>query len=342
MGERKEVGSVWRLPRWAAGLGVLLVIGCGHNPTQPDPPTPTAPTITCPAPIEALAHKNVLPTVTFDNPSPQGGQAPVAVSCSPASGAQFPLGDSMVTCTATDVASRTGTCDFTVTVDPVPQIARTKFMAFGDSLTAGQTSPAPTVLVLDVEDSYPTKLLVMLSDRYQDQTITMVNEGASGHLAENDYSRFQDAMRADRPEVVLLMEGANDLNTYGEASIPKIVGALEQMIGDARSRGAVVFLATLPPQNPDGKNGHHAGLLPELNTQIAMAAADEGATLVDLYGTLGTWVGYIGADGLHPTPEGYQRIAEVWQDAIEGRLETAGGGQTSVAGPRPTLALRRR
>ncbi len=325
-----------------AGLGMALVGSCGGGSTQPDPPpNPSAPTITCPATVEALAHKGVLPTVTFDTPVAQGGQAPVGVACSPASGTKFPLGDSSVTCTATDAGSRTGTCDFTVTVDAVPQITKTKFMAFGDSLTAGTTSPAPTVLVLDLEDSYPTKLLALLSGRYLDQTITMINEGAPGHFVETDFSRFQDAMRADRPQVLLLMEGANDLNTYGEPSITHIVGSLEQMVSDARSRGAVVFLATLPPQNPAGKNGHHANLLPELNDQIARTAADEGATLVDLFGEMGTWKGYIGADGLHPTAEGYQRIAEIWRDAIQKQLER-GAESTAVPAPAFTLAAPRR
>ena len=101
---------------------------------------------------------------------------------------------------------------------------------------------------------------------------------------------------------------------------------------------AVVFLATLPPQNPDGKNGHHAGLLPELNDQIARTAADEGAILVDLYRELGTWRGYIGADGLHPTAEGYQRIAEIWRDAIQEQFEK-GGGASGLPAPQLTLAI---
>ena len=122
---------------------------------------------------------------------------------------------------------------------------------------------------------------------------------------------------------------------------PQIFGkyVLERQI--AVGGMAVVFLATLPPQNPDGKNGHHAGLLPELNDQIARTAADEGAILVDLYRELGTWRGYIGADGLHPTAEGYQRIAEIWRDAIQEKFEK-GGGSSDMPAPQLTLAIPRR
>jgi lysophospholipase L1-like esterase len=342
MGERSE-GLRARWPRGlAASIMVALATSCGGSPSRPDPPPPpSAPTLTCPSTVDALAHKGNLPNVTFDLPVAQGGQAPVSVSCDPASGTEFPLGESSVTCTATDARSQTGTCTFTVAVSPVPQIAKTKFMAFGDSLTLGTTSPAPGILVLSVADSYPTKLLALLSGRYLDQKITVVNEGLSGRFAADDFPRFQDAMRAVQPQVVLLMEGANDLNNPGEQpAIPKIVGALEKMVDDARSRGAIVFLATLPPQNPDGRNGHHADELPELNRQIAEAAADEGATLVDLYGMLGTYVGYIGVDGLHPTPVGYQRIAEIWRDAIEEQLEEA-ASQTALPSPMLRAARRR-
>ena len=36
---------------------------------------------------------------------------------------------------------------------------------------------------------------------------------------------------------------------------------------------------------------------------------------------MGTYVGYIGVDGLHPTPEGYTKIAEIWRDAIQAAYE---------------------
>ena len=179
-------------------------------------------------------------------------------------------------------------------------------------------------------------LLAMMSARYLDQTITMVNEGYPGKKAVDDFSRFQDAMRADTPQVVLLMHGANDLNSDGRDAINGILGALEKMIDDAKSRGAKVYLATLPPQDPNGQRGHGAPYLPELNRGIIATANDEGATVVDLFGQLGgNPAGIVGVDGLHPTPEGYQKIAEIWRDSIESSLELP------PAAPAPTLTTRR-
>ena len=332
-----------QLPQAVVGVVIAACVACGgHGGPTVVPPPPGAPTVACPANITAPAHNGVIPEVTFDAPAAQGGQAPVSVACSPASGTQFQIGDTPVVCTASDSGGQTGNCTFSVTVSVVPQISLTKFMAFGDSLTSGTTSPAPGILTLNEPDSYPSKLLAMMSARYLDQTITMANEGYPGKKAVDDFSRFQDAMRADTPQVVLLMHGANDLNGGGGDAIPGILGSLEKMIDDARSRGAKVYLATLPPQDPNGKNGRNAGLLPKLNLGIIATAADEGATIVDLFGQLGgNPAGIVGADGLHPTPEGYQKIAEIWRDSIESSLELPPAAPPlSVPGPRDDPARR--
>ena len=239
------------------------------------------------------------------------------MTCTPASGSEFPVGSSPVTCNASDQASHTASCTFAVHVEAIPQLAKTKFLAFGDSLTAGTTSPAPSILTLNVADSYPTKLLALLSQRYQDQTIVVKNAGRAGEKIDEGLSRLSGVLDANDPQVLLLLEGANDLNTGMGDAISTIIHGLEDMIGKAERRNITVFLATFPPQNPAGNRGNGANYVPELNQEIRALAADEGAILVDLYaGFGGTWVGYIGEDGLHPTPQGYDRMAEIWHDKI--------------------------
>ena len=83
-----------------------------------------------------------------------------------------------------------------------------------------------------------------------------------------------------------------------------MIGAMEKMIGEAQRRGVAVIVASLPPQNPDGSRGNGAEDLPEFSREVERMAADEGAIFLDLFNLLGTWVGYIGIDGLHPTPPG--------------------------------------
>ena len=113
--------------------------------------------------------------VAFDTPVAAGGSAPVTTTCAPASGTAFPLGTTRVTCTATDSRGRSGTCGFSVIVSAVPVLSSVRFLAFGDSITEGTTSPDPTTLVLSLTESYPYKLQSLLSGRYIDQSIVVLN-----------------------------------------------------------------------------------------------------------------------------------------------------------------------
>jgi lysophospholipase L1-like esterase len=297
--------------------------------------------VTCPANQQAIASQGRLPTVAFDVPVAQGGQAPVTVTCSPAPGSVFNLGDTEVTCTAADALSRTAVCSFIVAVSQPPLLAATRFVAFGDSLTEGATSPSPTILTLNLPDSYPVKLQLLLSARYTDQTIEVLNEGCPGEFVNQSsvncpggVQRLPGVLRNDTPQVLLLMHGANDLLQGEGAAISTIVSALKKMIILAQDRRVRVYLATLPPQDPAGSRGDGAPYVPELNRKIAALAADKNATLVDLFNGLGgSPVGVIGVDGLHPTPAGYQMIAQIWADAIQATLEQQP--------PPPTLTLTR-
>ena len=295
----------------------MITAGCGGGSSGPGPSDPTL-TLSCPADLQLLKHAGTPATATFEAPTAQGGRPPTTVTCTPASGSEFAVGSSPVTCSASDQASHTASCTFSVIVEAIPQLAKMKFLAFGDSLTQGVTSPAPALLIFNPIDAYPLKLQQLLSTRYLDQTIVMTNAGRAGEKIDAGRARLSDVLDANDPQVLLLLHGANDLNNLRGDAIPTIIHGLEDMIGKAERRGIAIFLATLPPQNPAGNNGDGANYVPELNQRIRALAADEGAILVDLYaGFGGTWVGYIGEDGLHPTPQGYDRMAEIWRDRIQ-------------------------
>jgi aminopeptidase S len=77
-----------------------------------------APVITCPADVTGAATSGAGAVVTYATPAATDACGAV-VSCSPVSGSTFPIGVTTVTCTATDAASNTASCPFTVTVDLV-------------------------------------------------------------------------------------------------------------------------------------------------------------------------------------------------------------------------------
>ncbi|HEY7543548.1 MAG TPA: SBBP repeat-containing protein, partial [Blastocatellia bacterium] len=78
-----------------------------------DPP----PVITCTSSITQPAPSNACSaTVSFPDPTVTDNCPGATASCSPPSGAVFPVGATTVTCTATDSSGGTASCSFTVTV----------------------------------------------------------------------------------------------------------------------------------------------------------------------------------------------------------------------------------
>jgi lysophospholipase L1-like esterase len=333
--------------RHRLGLGGLLVaalvVGAcgGSTPTTPTPTPPTtppvvagAPAVTCPASITIGSPNGAPVPVTYTVPTATGGVAPVTVSCAPASGSPFPVTMTTVQCTATASDNQTGSCSFPVTVTPpIPQLTETNFLAFGDSLTQGEvSSPVATSsdangfpsfgLQIVASAAYPRQLQLLLAARYTQQNITVSNFGVAGESATNGAKRFPNVIANARPDVVLLLEGANDLSALGQAGFSTAVAAVESMAKEARFRNARVFIGTLPPPRPGGKNTITAATVQQFNTRLASIAAGERAVLVDLYGPMLSGVNtYIGTDGLHPTELGYQKIAEIFNAAIRADLE---------------------
>jgi lysophospholipase L1-like esterase len=218
-----------------------------------------------------------------------------------------------------------------VTVTAVPQLARTRFLAFGDSLTAGEVT-APTsastrdgapifTLIVVPSASYPTQLLTQLRARYTGQAsaLQVTNSSVSGEWAQDGVKRLPNVLANLRPEAVLLLEGYNDLGA--ESRITGAIAAIDAMAKEIRNRGARAFLATLPPPGVGPKALPLSQVL-ALNDRIRTTAAGEGAVLVDVYqGLLADVPRYVGPDGLHPTEVGYQRMAELFFNAIRTEFE---------------------
>jgi acyl-CoA thioesterase-1 len=205
---------------------------------------------------------------------------------------------------------------------PRPTLAVSRIVAFGDSLTEGVVSPSASMtLFVEIPQSYPFKLQALISERYREQTITVLNAGKAGERAEEGTERFIDALREGRPEVVLLMDGANDLLALGRRGIPRAIGGMETMIKEANRRGVQVLVATLPPQRAGAQRASAAPYVGEYNAELVKTAADEGARIVDVSGAIS--VSDVGVDGLHLTEAGYQKLAGVFLDALAALYERA-------------------
>src|SRR5712691_5459932 len=118
---------------------VATALSCGSGPVVQPSPVIEDPIVSCPADISVTGHNGQNPTVSFDTPMPFRGLAPVTVVCTPSSGSAFKNGITTVTCEATDARAHRGDCSFSVVVTSIPLLVKTRFMAFGDSLTEGKT-----------------------------------------------------------------------------------------------------------------------------------------------------------------------------------------------------------
>jgi lysophospholipase L1-like esterase len=177
------------------------------------------------------------------------------------------------------------------------QLSVTRFVALGDSLTAGGCG----------------------------QVFHVINEGVGGEGIEADAADLTRVLQADQPDVLLLLEGIHAINARHAAAIPEVLARLRGMIQAARQRGITVFVGTLLPEREgacraddfgDGVNDIVAA-----NIQLRTMVGEEGAILVDLYRAFsGRTAVLLGPDGLHPNVAGCQVMAEVFLAAIERQL----------------------
>ncbi len=313
-----------------------LAGGCSSpsspTPPPPPPPPPEAPSLTC---SEDIARGTVNPggvEISYEAPEVKGGQSPVNVTCSPESGTTFPIGETTVSCKGTDGLQREASCTFGVTISKLAQISKVKFMAFGDSITAGEiTFPGSTASVpvsgkqvIVPSASYPTVLQRLLRTRYQFQgdQITVSNQGLGGEKAIVARARFISAMATIQPEVVLILIGHNDIPSGEDGAASSAAREVRIMAAEAKGRGARVFIATPVPGRPNGNRTISPFLLEDYANRMRDVAHTEGAVLVDLYeGMRSDVFRYIGVDGLHPNEAGYTRIAELFFEAIQRELE---------------------
>jgi lysophospholipase L1-like esterase len=273
-------------------------------------------------------------TLDFDTPPATAGQGTVNVTCSPGSGSNFPIGTTEVTCTATDSLSRTGTCSFNVTINKLPTLSKTKFLAYGDSITAGEVTvplgsaligaKAITKQVVVPSVAYPNVLLNTLRGRYaaQASAIDVFNYGFGGERVDHARNRFFSALTATRPDVLLLMEGVNDIGIGENGAASGAAAEIRFWVAEAKARGVRVFLATPTPGRPGGTKTIQTLFIVDYASRMRTVAAQEGVTLVDLYNLMLPDVQrYIGVDGVHPNEQGYARIADLFFQAIQAALE---------------------
>lgn len=257
--------------------------------------------------------------------------------CAPDTSALFPVGTTTVSCTATDAQARTSTCTVPITVQPALTLKAASILAFGDSITEGrEVSPFDIFTQSGIgcpfgtPVSYPTVLNELLRLRYPTQPVTAKNCGWGGEEAVEGVTRLPTGLSTGVYDVVLLLEGTNDLNAVAQTggsqstAVNTVSNAVVAMIRTARTGGRTVFVGTITPQRPGGKGPRPEWVEP-VNARLRSVVPAEGAVLVDTWLALGGSPDpYISPlpDGLHPTNAGYRKIADAFLASIRATLET--------------------
>ena len=241
-------------------------------------------------------------------------------------------------CTGTD-GTRSAACTFKVTlVPPQPVLAVINYIAFGDSITAGENGEG-SLLFIDGANSYPVQLLGMMQGRYTTQTPQVHNCGLEGESAEDGAVRIDPVLDFYKADVLLLMEGINTLSGDFLRDSAVIHASLSHDITAAKSRGmAGVFISTLLPSFPQNcgpstptcRGGHDPTEIVNINTVISSLAREQSVPLVDNYTAFQGHPEYIDNDGLHPLPLGNKVLAQQFLTAIQSKFESI----------QPTLARR--
>ena len=124
----------------------------------------------------------------------------------------------------------------------------------------------------------------------------MTNAGVTGEDTLHGTIRLPSALNPSAqqpPQVLLLMEGANDINGANPASVAIAVANLESMVRTAKASGLSVILGTLPPENPNActgpgvpagcvNRGTGAILVVPFNTALKSMAATEAVVVADV------------------------------------------------------------
>lgn len=178
-------------------------------------------------------------------------------------------------------------------------------VAIGSSSTegAGASTSAAT---------YPSRLQVELGERFRGQAIKVINRGVGGEEIGDMLKRFDQAVVAAKPDLVLWQLGTNSV--LRDHAITDHGAAIRAGIDKIRAIGADVVLID-PQFSPKVIAKPEA---PQMVALIAMTAKQEDVDLFPRYDVMRRWreidhmdfKTFVSADGLHMNDWSYACLAK--------------------------------
>ncbi len=189
------------------------------------------------------------------------------------------------------------------------------YMAFGDSLTQGDGSRA--------RRGYRDNLARQLRDHFGGAEV--VNEGQSATRSSDGAERLGASLAAVQPAYALILYGTNDWNSFVCRHVDECftLRSLRAMIREARAKGTMPVVATVPPVNPASRDplaaDRNAWVI-ETNSLLRPLVREEGAALADVHAAFmdeaGDNLPSLFTDHVHPNDRGYAIIADEFFRAV--------------------------
>jgi len=193
-------------------------------------------------------------------------------------------------------------------------LAATRYIAFGDSITAGVGDDEARA-----EKGYPPRLQALLVQAGLDAVVE--NHGLGGEKTAEGVERVEQVL-AGGGDVLLLMEGSNDISR--EISIESTRFNLREIARKAESRGLRVVHATVIPRIPQARVDPENLITQRLNQHVRDLAASRERDLADVFEIFWQLPNrfathyWLAADDFvgHPNATGYDLIARVFADTL--------------------------
>lgn len=184
-------------------------------------------------------------------------------------------------------------------------------VAIGSSSTAGSGASSPAA-------SYPSRLAVELQQRFPNHPITVINRGVGGEEIGDMLNRFDDAVIANKPDLVLWQLGTNSV--IRNHSVSDHGAAIRAGLKKIRTTGADIVL--IDPQFAPKvivKTGAE-----RMVALIAATARQERVDLFRRFNVMRHWhdvehlgfKAFIAPDGLHMNDWSYACMAKTLAMAI--------------------------
>jgi lysophospholipase L1-like esterase len=197
------------------------------------------------------------------------------------------------------------------------------YMAFGDSITAGDGSHDGS--------GYRSYLEANLAS-YWGGSHGVINEGTSATKSDKGESLMGPALNRHHPAYTLILYGTNDWNDCrGDGGMVPCftIAALHSMVLQAKDSQSFPVIGTIPPVNPaypDRSPTERNDWVKRMNDQLRAMAQQEKVPVADIYDAFvkkGAAMPGLFSDDKHPNEDGYALMAQVWLKAIVQPLGTS-------------------